>query len=107
MEWRIKVKSFVVRSSIQICDSVSKAVRALEVAAHTITLTLSLYLSLCIELEQFGRKSRGLCVYHLKFTGKLTNSPRNYSKMAKCWEGKKYKLEKSENFDDYMKELGK
>lgn len=27
--------------------------------------------------------------------------------MAKCWEGKKYKLEKSENFDEYMKELGK
>ncbi|XP_054735521.1 probable fatty acid-binding protein [Anastrepha obliqua] len=22
------------------------------------------------------------------------------------WEGKKYKLEKSENFDEYMKELG-
>lgn len=24
-----------------------------------------------------------------------------------CWEGKKYKLDKSENFDEYMKELGK
>ncbi|XP_073819318.1 fatty acid binding protein [Musca autumnalis] len=23
-----------------------------------------------------------------------------------CWEGKKYKLDKSENFDEYMKELG-
>lgn len=23
-----------------------------------------------------------------------------------CWEGKKYKLEKSENFDEYMKALG-
>ncbi|XP_075144892.1 fatty acid binding protein [Haematobia irritans] len=23
-----------------------------------------------------------------------------------CWEGKKYKLESSENFDEYMKELG-
>ncbi|XP_026473074.1 probable fatty acid-binding protein [Ctenocephalides felis] len=23
-----------------------------------------------------------------------------------CWEGKKYKLDKSENFDDYMKALG-
>uniref|UniRef100_D3TLL9 Fatty acid-binding protein, muscle n=1 Tax=Glossina morsitans morsitans TaxID=37546 RepID=D3TLL9_GLOMM len=26
--------------------------------------------------------------------------------MTSCWEGKKYKLEKSENFDEYMKELG-
>ncbi|XP_037952337.1 probable fatty acid-binding protein [Teleopsis dalmanni] len=23
-----------------------------------------------------------------------------------CWEGKKYKLDKSDNFDEYMKELG-
>jgi hypothetical protein len=27
-------------------------------------------------------------------------------KMA-VWEGKKYKLDKSENFDEYMKALGK
>jgi len=24
-----------------------------------------------------------------------------------AWEGKKYKLEKSDNFDEYMKALGK
>lgn len=23
-----------------------------------------------------------------------------------CWEGKKYKLDKSTNFEEYMKELG-
>lgn len=27
--------------------------------------------------------------------------------MAAVWEGKKYKMEKSEGFDDYMKALGK